>query len=72
MGEWVSGGVGKQESGRQGDKEYPEFHRNPDGPTFEFLVERCRQAGLTGDEVYEAIIVGSYRTNEGVNKLLGL
>jgi hypothetical protein len=45
---------------------------NPDGPTFEFLVDQLRQAGLTGDEVYDAIITGAYRTSEGVNKSLGL
>lgn len=45
---------------------------NTDGPTFEFLVDQLRQAGLTGDEVYEAIITGAYRTNEGINKSLGL
>lgn len=45
---------------------------NPDGPTFEFLVDQLRQARLIGDEAYEAIITGAYRTNEGVNKSLGL
>ena len=42
------------------------------GPTFEFLVEECRQVGLKGDAVYEAIIEGSYRTNKGVNDKFGL
>lgn len=45
---------------------------NPDGPTFEFLEQQVRKAGLVGDEVYEAIIVGSYKTDAGVNKKLGL
>jgi hypothetical protein len=44
---------------------------NPDGPTFEFLVARCGEAGLDGDEIYQAIIDGSYRTDTGVNKMLG-
>jgi hypothetical protein len=44
----------------------------PDGPTFEFLVKKCREAGLKGNAVYEAIIEGSYRTNRGVNKKFGL
>ena len=44
----------------------------PDGPTFEFLVRKCRAAGLEGNAVYEAIIEGSYRTNKGVNKKFGL
>lgn len=45
---------------------------NPDGPTFEFLVNQLQQAGLEGDAVYEAIIAGSYRTNIDVNRKLGL
>lgn len=44
----------------------------PDGPTFEFLVRKCREAGLKGNAVYEAIIEGSYRTNKGINKKFGL
>lgn len=44
---------------------------DPNGPVFEFLVEKCRQAGLVGNQIYEAIIVGSYRTDQGVNRLLG-
>jgi len=45
---------------------------NPDGPSFEFLVERLKEAGLEGDVVYEAIVEGSYRTNAGVSRKLGL
>jgi hypothetical protein len=41
------------------------------GPTFEFLIKQCRQAGLTGDDVYDAINIGAYRTDEAFNKLLG-
>ncbi len=44
---------------------------NPDGPSFEYLVERGKDAGLEGDALYEAIITGAYRTNEGVNKTFG-
>lgn len=36
---------------------------NPDGPTFEFPVERFEDAGHEGDAVYEAIIERSYRTS---------
>jgi hypothetical protein len=36
---------------------------NPDGPTFEYLVQQLTNAGLEGDAVYEAIIEGSYRTD---------
>jgi hypothetical protein len=45
---------------------------NPDGPTFEFLVTQLQEAGLEGNAVYEAIVEGSYRTNTGVNRKLGL
>ena len=43
-----------------------------DGPTLEFLVKECQEAGLKGNAVYEAIIKGSYRTNKGVNDKFGL
>lgn len=43
----------------------------PDGPTFEFLIKRLEGEGVTGNSVYEAIIKGSYRTNAGIDKLLG-
>jgi len=45
---------------------------NPDGPTFEFLVERGRGAGLAEDAVYESLIDGSYRTDAATNRRLGL
>jgi len=45
---------------------------NPDGPTFEFLVEENRKLGLIGDEIYEAIIDESIRTNIEVNRKFGL
>ena len=45
---------------------------NPGGPTFEFLVEKLKDAGLEEDAIYEAIIEGSYRTNAGVNRRLGI
>ncbi|MEP7343023.1 MAG: hypothetical protein ABI977_35170 [Acidobacteriota bacterium] len=47
-------------------------YSNPDGPTFEQLIKQARNAGLEGDDAYEAIIVGSYRTNEGINKKFDL
>ena len=43
-----------------------------DGPTFEFLVQEWREAGLKGNALYVAIIEGARRTNKGVNKKLGL
>ena len=48
------------------------IYGNPDGPTFELLVEKLRRAGLEGDTIYEAIIEGAYRTDRGINKLSGL
>ena len=44
---------------------------NPDGPTFDFLVERLRVMGIEGDAVYEIIIEGSYRTDAELNRNLG-
>ena len=47
------------------------LYRSPNGPTFRFLVKRLSGEGLSENEVFEAIIKGSYRTNAGVNKSLG-
>ncbi len=44
---------------------------SPNGPTFAFLKQRLSAEGLTENEVFEAIIQGSYRTNAGVDKKLG-
>lgn len=44
----------------------------PDGPTFEFLVEKLTRVGLEGDEIYEKIIEGASRTDTDINKSLGL
>lgn len=44
---------------------------SPNGPTFRFLFKRLSNEGLSENEVCEAIIKGSYRTNAGVNKSLG-
>jgi len=45
---------------------------SPDGPTFTFLVRRLRSEGLSVNEAYEAVIKGSYRTNAGFDKQLGI
>jgi len=45
---------------------------SPDGPTFESLVERLKEAGLDEDRIYEAIIDNSYRTDAELNRKLGL
>ncbi|MDD5323564.1 MAG: hypothetical protein PHD43_23760 [Methylococcales bacterium] len=44
---------------------------NPDGPTFDFLVQEWRKAELKGNTIYGAIIEGARRTNTGVSKKLG-
>jgi len=49
-----------------------EVYGNPDGPTFEQLVERQRSKGVSGDAVYEAIIESAQRTNQAVNRWFGL
>ena len=45
---------------------------NPDGPTFELLVERLRETVLDEKRSYEVIIDNSYRTDAELNKKLGL
>lgn len=47
-----------------------EKYGNPDGPSFDYLVEQNRKKGMTGDAVYLAIIGSSERTNAQVNKAL--
>ncbi len=48
------------------------LYGSPDGPTFAFLVEQGRRAGLTEEAIYEAIIAGAYRTNVGFNRRFDL
>jgi len=45
---------------------------DPDGSTFEFLVEELTRVGLEGDEIYEKIIEGASRTDTDINRSLGL
>jgi hypothetical protein len=47
-------------------------YANVDGPTFDYLVENLSRTGLAGDEIYEAIVDNSYRTDAELNKKLGL
>jgi hypothetical protein len=46
------------------------IYGNPDGPTFEQLVDALRQNGWSGDEVYERIIQGAQTTNPDVDEQL--
>jgi hypothetical protein len=45
------------------------LYGNPDGPTFDQLVQENRMRGLVGDQVYERIISGSQATSRTVDKL---
>lgn len=45
---------------------------NPDGPTFEYLVERAAQKGLVGDAVFESIIASAQQTDAATNASMGL
>lgn len=40
---------------------------NPDGPTFDYLVNYHRESGFSGDEIYERIIESSARTSPVFN-----
>jgi hypothetical protein len=42
-----------------------------DGPTFEYLINEIESEGVSGNAVFEAVIKGSYRTNAGIDKMLG-
>ncbi|EDM79309.1 hypothetical protein PPSIR1_04193, partial [Plesiocystis pacifica SIR-1] len=45
---------------------------NPDGPTFDDLVEKNEAKGHSGDAIYEEIIGSSGRTNKAVDEQLGV
>jgi hypothetical protein len=45
---------------------------NPDGPTFDWLVEKAKKKGLAGDQVFEDIIASAQKTDEATNKAFGL
>ncbi|MEZ4299947.1 MAG: hypothetical protein R3B70_33675 [Polyangiaceae bacterium] len=49
-----------------------EKYGNPDGPTFEWLVEKAKEKGLSGDAVYEEIVSSAQRTDAATNKAFGL
>lgn len=42
------------------------------GPTWDFLVQKARDAGKTGDDVYLSIVASAQTTNAGLNRMLGL
>lgn len=45
---------------------------NPDGPTFEYLVNKSTAKGLTEEEAYQGIIGSANRTNAAYNKKFGV
>jgi hypothetical protein len=47
------------------------LYGNPDGPTFEQLMEEERAGGLTEAQAYERIIQASQGTNEEANRRFG-
>lgn len=49
-----------------------EKYGNPDGPTFEHLVESAKKKGVTGDAIYEGIVASSQRTDETTNAAFGV
>ncbi|HEY3452311.1 MAG TPA: hypothetical protein VGK67_38560 [Myxococcales bacterium] len=49
-----------------------EKYGNPDGPTFDQLMEKNRAKGLAGDAPFEEIVASSQRTDEAVNRECGI
>lgn len=45
-----------------------EVYGNPDGPSFDYLVQKNRAKGLQGEAIYEAIIGSANRTNAKFNQ----
>lgn len=43
-----------------------------DGPSFEYLLNKGRAEGLSGDALYQSIIDSAQRTNEATNRALGV
>jgi hypothetical protein len=48
-----------------------EKYGTPDGPTLDWLVEKERKKGLSGDAVWEAIVESAQRTDRAVNEVFG-
>lgn len=46
-----------------------EKYGNPDGPTFEQLVESGKKKGKEGEALYEGIVESAQRTDEGINAM---
>jgi hypothetical protein len=48
------------------------LYGNPDGPTFEQLLEEGLKLGHQDNEVYASIIRGAWSTSREVNKRFGI
>ncbi len=49
-----------------------EKYGDPEGPSFEWLLEKARAKGLVGDAVFESIVESAQRTDAATNRGLGL
>jgi hypothetical protein len=49
-----------------------EKYGQPDGPTFEQLVDSGKKKGAAGDAVYEGIIASAQKTDETYNRAFGI
>lgn len=57
---------------RELEKRDKEKYGNPHGPTFESLVNKAKESGMSNDDAYESIIESSSRTDEGYNRKNGI
>lgn len=48
-----------------------EKYGTPDGPTFEFLLEKAGAKGLVGDDAYQSIVDSAQRTDVATNRSMG-
>ncbi|MBK8259531.1 MAG: hypothetical protein IPK82_43595 [Polyangiaceae bacterium] len=49
-----------------------EKYGQPDGPTFDQLVKKAQEKGLSGDAVFEEIVASAQRTDAATNQALGI
>ena len=46
------------------------MYSNPDGPTFEDLLDRLRSRGISDDAAFRRILAGALSMNEEINELM--
>lgn len=49
-----------------------EKYGDPDGPTFDYLVDKARRRGLAGDPLYADIVASAQRTDDSHNAACGI